>query len=179
MTQKRIILGITGYKGSGKSTVAKELHARGFTIVKFAGTLKNMLRNLGLDDRHLEGDLKEEPCDLLGGKTPRLAMQTLGTEWGRGMISNSLWIDDWKRRVNLHPSYIRICVDDLRFPNEQLAIRELGGEVLFVDRGGQKGDHASEDLSDIRPDYVLKNDGTLQELIRAANNIADMLKVPE
>ena len=42
-----------------------------------------MLYQLGLGEAHIEGALKEVPCELLGGKTPRYAMQTLGTEWGR------------------------------------------------------------------------------------------------
>jgi hypothetical protein len=83
MTAARLIA-LTGYAGSGKSTLADILACEhGFTVVKFAGPLKAMLRALGLDEREIEGDLKEQPCQLLAGHTPRRAMQTLGTEWGR------------------------------------------------------------------------------------------------
>jgi hypothetical protein len=48
--------------------------------VKFAGPLKSMCMALGLTEAHIEGHLKEVPCELLCGQTPRHAMQTLGTE---------------------------------------------------------------------------------------------------
>ena len=91
MTNRPGLLGIHGKAGSGKSTAAQVLIDGGFKRVKFADPLKNMLRAIGLTDQHIEGDLKEVPCDMLLGQTPRHAMQTLGTEWGRGCIGGEFW----------------------------------------------------------------------------------------
>jgi putative protein kinase ArgK-like GTPase of G3E family len=79
----RQIIGLTGLMGSGKSLAAQELERIGFTRTRFAGSLKDMMRVLGLTEEEIEGNLKETACALLGGKTPRYAMQTIGTEWGR------------------------------------------------------------------------------------------------
>jgi hypothetical protein len=63
---------------------------RGFARVRFAGPLKAMMAALGCTNAEIDGDRKEVPCDLLGGKSPRWAMQTLGTEWGRKLIGDDL-----------------------------------------------------------------------------------------
>lgn len=157
------LLGITGKAGSGKSTAAQVLLDAGWTRIKFADPLKDMLRAIGLDDRHIEGHLKEVPCDLLRGKTPRWAMQTLGTEWGRECIAQDLWIALARRRIALAMAAgLSVVVDDVRFENEAEVIRELGGMVLGLDRGDGAGGHVSE--SGVLSDMEYPNAGTLSEL---------------
>jgi hypothetical protein len=94
-----------------------------------------MLRSLGLNNSELYGHLKEKPSPLLGGKTPRHAMQTLGTEWGRNLISADLWTNAWLVPVQEHLANGRcVVVDDVRFKNEMQIIHGLGGELWCVDR---------------------------------------------
>ena len=91
-----MIIGLTGLAGSGETTVARHLMGmHGFVRHRMAEPLKSMLKALGLTEQQIDGDLKEVPCELLGGKTPRHAMQTLGTEWGRDLISQNLWVKAW------------------------------------------------------------------------------------
>src|SRR5699024_8911126 len=114
----------------------------GYERVRFAGPLKAMLKALGLTDAQVDGDQKEVPSDLLRGLTPRWAMQTLGTEWGRNCIHPNLWVSAWKASIVGKP---RVVVDDLRFPNEEAAVRDLGGVVWRVERPGVgESSHASE-----------------------------------
>lgn len=141
------VIALTGLAGSGKSTASKYLvEKHGYQLVKFAGPLKDMLRAIGLSEAQIEGELKEEPCEWLQGKTPRQAMQTLGCEWGRDCIGPSFWIELWVRRVNLIIAEGgRVVVDDCRFPNEADEVRKLGGVVWrIVGRGGIAGSHESE-----------------------------------
>lgn len=166
-----MIVGITGLAGSGKSTAALRMRTHhGFHTVKFSAPLKNMLRTLGLEERHIEGDLKEVPCDLLGGQTPRHAMITLGTEWGRNLISPKLWVNAWKRSVSEHFSaYPRTpaLTDDLRFLDEAEALEDFDGIVIRIVRPGQgdTGSHVSEtEMSQIKADYEILNDGTKERL---------------
>lgn len=133
-----MIIGFTGYAGSGKSTAAQILiRKHGFTLVKFAGSLKQMARCLGLGEREIEGDLKEVPHPLLCGKSPRQFMQLLGTEFGREMIGQDLWV-----RVAMAGAARaldqggRVVIDDVRYPNEVAAIRDMGGRVLRISRPG-------------------------------------------
>lgn len=158
------LLGICGRKGSGKSTAAQVLFDAGWKRVKFADPLKNMLRVIGLDDRHIEGDLKELPCDLLGGKTPRWAMQSLGTEWGRKCIFPDFWMSLARREIeSVLAQGFNVVVDDVRFDNEAEMIRGLGGSVLLIKRGPDKPiEHESE--KGVTPDFTYENDLTPEHL---------------
>lgn len=158
------LLGIHGKAGSGKSTAAQVLIDGGFKRVKFAGPLKNMLRAIGLTDRHIEGDLKETPCDMLLGQTPRHAMQTLGTEWGRGCIGGEFWTNLARREIVMAMAQgFSVVVDDVRFQNEADLIREWGGMVLHIDRGESIAPgHVSENRLDCDLTYL--NYGTIGEL---------------
>lgn len=141
------VIALTGFAGSGKSTASKYLvEKHGYQLVKFAGPLKDMLRAIGLSEAQIEGELKEEPCEWLQGATPRHAMQTLGTQWGRACIGPSFWIELWVRRVNqVIATGGRVVVDDCRFPNEADEVRKLGGVVWrLVGRGGIASAHESE-----------------------------------
>lgn len=158
-----MIIGLIGHKGAGKSEVAKVLVDLGYRRERFAGPLKDMLRALGLTEAQVDGDEKETPCAVLGGATPRHAMQTLGTEWGRSLIHPNLWIMTWKARATAHS---HVAVDDLRFPNEVEAVRDLGGITCRIDRPGAHGDgHVSEQHIDgLHADYVIPNTGSLADL---------------
>lgn len=129
----RRLIAFTGPAGSGKSTAALHLVAvHGFTRVHFAEPLKRMLAALGVTPAELDGDRKETPCSLLCGRTPRWAMQSLGTEWGRELIGPDLWTRAW--RAALPPG--DIVVDDCRFPNEVDAIWAEDGTIVRVERPG-------------------------------------------
>jgi hypothetical protein len=161
------LIGLSGYAGSGKSEAARILIASGWDRRKFAAPLKGMLQFFlayqGAQADHIqrmiEGDLKEVPSAMLGGQTPRHAMQALGTEWGRMRLSDSLWVDAAMR--NLPP---RAVFDDCRFANEAAAIRERSGIIVRIVRPGMGpvNSHVSEVL--VEPDHVIDNDGTIQDL---------------
>lgn len=169
-----LIIGVMGPIGAGKSTVADCLvQTHGFARVKFAGALKAMMRALGLTDREIEGDLKEAPCPALGGRTPRYAMQTLGTEWGRNLIEPDLWVRTAMAEIGRlrRAGRLAVVVDDCRFQNEAAAIRAAGGLIWRVvrDEGAETAaPHASErEWSLVEPDLTLCNRGTRDELERA------------
>jgi len=153
------LVAFCGYMGSGKSFCADYLVKNfGYTKVKFATPLKDMLRALGLTERELEGDLKDKPCAFLNGATPRWAMQTLGTEWGRTLIHENLWGDLWQSEVErLLKDQTRVVVDDCRFLNEVERIKSLGGTLVLIKRPGMEGgDHSSESIPSA-PDLTLFN----------------------
>lgn len=169
-----MIIGLTGLAGSGKTTAAHRLiDVHGFTRHRMAGPLKTMLHCLGLDERHTDGELKEAPCDLLGGQTPRRAMQTLGTEWGRGLIGPDLWVNAWRATMPTG----HVVVDDIRFVNEADAVRAAGGIVVRIDRPGlSAGGHESERL-DFTADHVITNDGPLAQLYHEIDRIAPRVPI--
>ena len=143
MTPTPKIIGLVGPSGSGKSAAAKVLtNTYGFRLAPMAGPLKRMLIAGGLQYDDVYGGLKEVPNDILGGQTPRHAMQTLGTEWGRDHIHPDIWVNMWTasyRRDAVESGYgllQPVVVDDVRFDNEVQAIRDLGGVIVEVFRPG-------------------------------------------
>lgn len=161
------LIGFCGLAGAGKSFAASHLcRAHGYQRLRFAEPLKAMLRVIGLTDAHIEGELKETPSPLLCGKTPRHAMQTLGTEYGRVCIGPDFWVDAWKRQADLALSEGHsVVVDDVRFPNEAQVIWRMGGKLVRVVRKDAEpiavvGAHASENaLAPTLFDAILGNDG--------------------
>jgi len=125
------IVGLSGLIGSGKTFAAEHLsYTRGFYIIRFAKGLKSMLHAIGLKVEHTQGHLKEVPCDLLQGKTPRYAMQTLGTEWGRELIGDDIWVSVWENR--LPDQAIGVVCDDCRFLNEAEAVMRISASARLI-----------------------------------------------
>ena len=119
-----------------------------------------MLRGFGLTEDHIEGKLKELPCDLLCGKTPRFAMQTLGTEWGRDIIGGDLWGAMWQHKAQaMMDSGQLVVTDDVRFFNEGQRIKSMGGIVISLSTQDEPPDatHSSE-INEIAPTISIVND---------------------
>lgn len=177
-----MLVGITGRKHHGKDTAAQRFVAQGYAQLRFADPLKNMLRafyrTCGVDDamteRKIEGDLKEVECEWLSGKTPRHAMQSLGAEWGRLCISETLWVDILLRRAALAGNAV---VSDVRYENECAAIKSQCGIVAKVDASkrvppNEFSNHSSETAVDLLPvDNVLDNNGAQADLVSAVDQL--------
>lgn len=166
-----MILGICGDLRAGKTTAALHLanDYDGWNRHRFAGPLKKMLMCLGLTIEQVDGNLKEVPdTKVLGGVTPRKAMQLLGTEFGRESIHENIWLDAW---IATMPDDNVVC-DDVRFPNEAEAIRGRGGCLIRIERPTNDNferSHASEG-QDLGPyHYTIQNDGTIPELYARVN----------
>lgn len=140
-----------------------------------------MLASLGVDDRHLYGTLaeKEQPLDLLCGCSARAALQQLGTEWGRNLIGEDIWLKAWAHALETEADSDDIIVaDDVRFENEVDAIDGRGGLLLCVVRGQSDFQriprHASEDFAALGPfNEIIVNDSSLFALERRLELIVD------
>lgn len=161
----RRLVAFTGLAGSGKSTAAMHLVKRhGWQRVRFASPLKAMMAALGLSYEEIEGHLKEKRCDLLCGRTPRFAMQTIGTEWGRMTIGDDLWIRAFERAL---PNEGRVVVDDCRYENEAEAVQAAGGVIIRIVRpgaGSGAAGHSSEGV-ELPWAVTVQNDCSLEEFL--------------
>lgn len=142
-----MIIGIAGFQGSGKDTIADYLcNIYGFKRDSFAATLKDAVAAVfGWDRELLEGRTKEsrawrETVDPwwanrlnMPNLTPRLVLQKWGTEVARKSWHDDTWIASLENKLNR--AHNDIVITDVRFPNEIKAIKNAGGVVIRVVRG--------------------------------------------
>jgi hypothetical protein len=164
----RRIIGLTGPAGAGKDLAASMVP--GSCRVAFADPIYQGLSTmLGIPEAELrDRSAKERPIVGLGA-SPRQLLQTLGTEWGRQMIRDDIWLRvAWWRWEQLAAGGISlIVVPDVRFANEAQLIRSNGGEVWMVHRPGVEpvAAHCSEDGIPLGLiDRLIVNDGTVDQL---------------
>lgn len=110
----------------------------------------------------------------------RRLLQALGTEVGRNMIGENVWVDIMKRKIAaLRAEGRDVVVTGLRFGNEVLAIADAGGTTIWVHRPSEAASaavaaHASETSVDAGDFHeVLLNAGTLEELQRTAESLVN------
>ena len=152
----------------------------------------------------LEGDTevsrkwREEPDSFWSEKfgytfTPRLALQLMGTEAGRNVFHQDVWVISLLNRAKGKD----VVVTDVRFKNEINYIQQNGGVIVRVRRGEEpewyklaedaaagfssaimgmrdKGIHQSEwDWIGSEFNYTIDNDGTVNEL---GNKVKELLQ---
>ena len=142
-----MIIGICGFIGSGKDTVADYLtNFHEFRRESFANSLKDAVAQVfGWDRTMLEGRTKQarewrEQVDpwwsdrlKLPELTPRWVLQHWGTEVCRHGFHDDIWIASLENK--LRHSEDDVVISDCRFPNEIAAIRRANGLVVRVIRG--------------------------------------------
>ena len=207
-----MIVGITGVIGRGKDTVANMFVERGCAHDSFASPVKDVCASIfGWPRDMLEGDTVEsrdfrETPDMFWTKklgvphfTPRLALQLLGTEVLRNHFAPDIWINSLEYRIrkqNLEAPCT--VISDARFRNELDLIKNMGGIVIWVQRGElpewfdvaskahnnvvsrkimqtkYRDGHGSEwNWAGYPVDYIIENNGTLEDLAKQVENIRD------
>jgi len=200
-----MIIGLVGFIGSGKGTVGDILEVHGFTKDSFAKPLKDACSIMfGWPRELLEGDTevsrkwREEPDSFWSEKfgysfTPRLALQLMGTEAGRNVFHQDVWVISLLNRAKGKD----VVVTDVRFKNEINYIQQNGGVIVRVRRGEEpdwyklaedaaagfssaimgmkdKGIHQSEwDWIGSEFNYIIDNNGTVNEL---GNKVKQLLQ---
>lgn len=213
MTQ---IIGMVGFIGSGKDTVAKHIaEHRNVEQHSFAAPLKDAVSVIFGWPRHLlEGDTAEsrdfrETPDMFWSRkldipnfTPRLALQLIGTDVLRNHFHSDIWVNCLEYRVlAAMRGGNTVIVSDARFQNELSLIKQMGGKIIWVRRGelpewydlaakANTGHEASRHImttkysdihesewgwAGINADYIIDNDGSLEELYEATNSITRSL----
>lgn len=157
------IIGLAGFKHSGKDEVAK-------IISKYCHQLNP--HRIGYADA-----LKEEVAQAVGVDIEyinqhkdnfRLILQGWGTDFRRKLHGDDYWIRKLGNKL-LHTPYTcqLVLIPDVRFHNEVSFIKELNGQVWNVVRFlGTDDRHTSEtELVDYHKfDSVIDNTGTLEQL---------------
>lgn len=163
------VIGLSGYARAGKDTIGDYLVNLGYERASFAAPIRKALYTLNpystnsvriqevIDTYGWEGSKEVDP-------EVRLLLQRLGSDVGRAMIDNDIWVDLTLRAI---PDGAKVVFTDCRFPNEAAAIKRFGGEVWRVSREGAKpaNNHISEiALDDWRFDVHFENNSTIEDL---------------
>jgi len=192
-----MIIGVVGFIGSGKGTVADILQSEhSYQKISFADSLKDAVSAVfGWPRNLLEGDTDEsrewrEQVDSWWAKrlgihdlTPRWVLQQWGTEVCRAGFHDDIWIASIERKLDSNTNYV---IPDTRFPNEIDLIKKLRGQVWLVERGRRpdwfdkyrlggsppRDIHASEwAWARAKFNQIITNDGTLEDLQVKVKNL--------
>lgn len=172
-----------------------------FEIKKFADKIKDIICLLinctreELEDQQFKNKPLSEQWQTEGKPvmTPRLMLQLIGTEGGRDLINNNIWVNSlfsnykpYSAKGSDYEEYeSKWIITDMRFPNEMQAVKEREGITIRVNRMFHApitlGNGISEIDTDQHPsetaldnaefDYVIDNNGTIEELIEKVRKI--------
>ena len=176
------VIGIMGRKRAGKNEFADALarasgRASGVYTVAFADAIRDIMYAVDPIIGYEDGEFVRYATviDEYGYEAAkdypefRQFAQRLGTEGGRAVFGESVWVDIVMRKVERLPVSSLVLIPDVRFPNEYEAIKDWGGFVVRVDRPSLVDDaadgHASEiEWQSLEPDTVIRNEGALSDL---------------
>ncbi|APC43303.1 hypothetical protein Joe_63 [Streptomyces phage Joe] len=180
MSGPTLLIGLSGYAGSGKDEAAAALVVGGWRRDAFADRLRAFLYALDpwVDTWPDVGVVRlSKLVDAYGWDRAkrqfpevRRLLQRAGTEAGRKVLGAQVWVNALMNDFDAENE--ALVVTDVRFPNEADAIREAGGVVVRIERPGV-GPHTDPGgwvhESDVALDHydfdvTVKNDGTIEEL---------------
>lgn len=189
-----MIIGLSGFAGSGKDTAAQYLvEDYGYKRIAFADPVREVAEAIdpyvgwavidyGHNDRHTHVYRYTEAVEEYGyqeakeefPETRRL-LQRIGTEAGRDILGEDIWV---KTAFNKFSEGEDICFSDLRFPNEEQAVRDAGGVVVWIEREELNHSHRSEtEMVGIRDraDFTIDNTKDLDHLYQQLNSLVEQL----
>jgi hypothetical protein len=161
--ESSMIIGLSGKKGSGKSTVAEYLHRKldGSMRLPFAFKLKLLAQEcFGASMEQVYGDKKDTMTEC--GMTGRETMQRVGA--AMRSIWPDCWINAWQHEVVgiwAESGSVPVIVEDVRYENEVRLIKKMGGIVIRLTRSPAADLHESEVALDRYAafDAVIQNEG--------------------
>lgn len=109
----------------------------------------------------------------------RTLLQYIGTDIGKQLIDNSLWIKLIANTISAKATKYRLCIiPDVRFKDEVEMIKKLGGIIIKIERNiesNKKDKHDSENMNDVIEDYLIDNNGTKFNLFYKVFSIIDTI----
>lgn len=168
-------IGLIGYAGSGKDTVADHLVRHGFARVAFASPVRDVLLSINplvtRDGLRLRDVVEAHGWDTAKRQFPEVRELLQGLGAGvRDSLGESVWVEHALRRLDALPG--PVVVTDVRYRNEALALRSRNFLLAWVQRPGvgPANAHPSEtDIPTELADVVLTNDGSIPELHAAVD----------
>lgn len=146
MTKQKILIGISGKMGSGKSTISHMLKAA------FEDNMKVEIMSLSKPIYKAQDLLYKEFGLTLEGDKDRDLLIAIGL-WGRAK-SSDFWLEQMAKMITESSADVIIC-DDVRFENEADFFDRLGFLVRI--EGEQRGDNVDKKRSTDSTEIALDN----------------------
>ena len=111
--------------------------------------------------------------------TIRRIMQVIGSDIGCDLVDKMIWMKLMDEEISkLQGDYDTIIITDCRQAHELAYIRSLGSEILNIIRDtGLEDSHVTEKgLPSSPEDYVIHNNGTLEEFLTKVQDYVSQLK---
>jgi hypothetical protein len=163
-----MIIGLSGYARSGKDEVAKILvEDYGFTRLAFADKIRQLLLAIdpSLGGPKLSTIVAEYGWDVAKSKAEvRTLLQHLGVA-ARNLIDEHIWVTTVLNQIEENDK--NYVITDVRFENEAVAIKLMGGQLWRVKRlgVGPVNNHVSEsELDWYKVDQIFVNNGSIEDL---------------
>jgi len=174
------LVGIAGLPRTGKDTIAEYLEDRyGFEVTSFARPLKEATKALfHLDDFEAFDDAVKDMPIQPWNLSPREMWCALA-DGVKYRFGDDIFVKLWAHQVMLGDAD-NIVVSDVRYEAEADMVRKMGGKIIHLSRpdaprlAGQIAQHSSNKGIEVKVgDYVLSNDGSLDELYGKVDDILE------
>lgn len=171
------IIGLVGYAQTGKNSLAERIirHFPEYTQIAFADALKKDCSNFIDLVTHYR-------FDFIHDESAKKRFRPLLVGWGEAMreLDSEYWINRIKDRITSGGCFV---VTDVRYENEVIAIKKLGGMIVYVNRPdfGPANDIEAGSINRIMNtpiliDEIVNNNGDLNKLDFEAMDLIWRLK---
>ena len=189
-TEHTELIGVGGLAGAGKDTYAEimqELYPdRGYVIIGMSDTLRDAIMALNpiveisegryysvmalmesfVTEAHLSWNQAYTELKKIPGV--RTFLQKLGTEVGREMISENVWVDATLKKITeLREVGYSVILTGVRFQNElDMVHNENGRSVFIINENTAKVNTHSSETSISPEDFgtIIHNNGSIEDL---------------
>ena len=164
-----MIIALTGKAGAGKDYAAAKLammlphYGINCHTHSFASPIYRMLEALGVDINHYSQRENKEAVISWLGVSLRHLLQTLGTEWGRKLVKESIWVDYMAEHYSNISKDDCLIIIDCRFPDEAAWVHSMQGKIIRITAIDQRHStaiqHESEKMA-FEADFTITNNYT-------------------
>lgn len=176
----KFIIGLTGKKNSGKSTIAEYLHSTlSYEEYAFANPLKcGLIEIFGIKPESVYGtETQKNEIDPFWNISGRELAQVVGSELFRDYLPTllpqlqNIWIRRMEKTLMLSLCKF-ILISDIRYPDEAEFVKSKNGILIRIERGEteQNDQHQSENQN-ILADYIVENNSTIDNLYKKIDSI--------
>lgn len=182
---KPLLIALHGLPGVGKDAFANRLTESGnWSKISFAAPLKRGLSemlNIPIED--IDNPTLKNAPNYKFNRSIRYMLQTLGTEWGRDLIDEDIWLKLATEGIeHQFTQNMNVVNTDLRFPNESAMIKKMGGYIIHILRDtnidgdislktGVSSHQSNAGLPKEHIDFTIRNNGSLIQFEEDAMNI--------